>query len=58
MDVEKFRNILKDRQTELMGSLTQSEEEARGTPSAEVEDAIDRANSDEPNYLELEMGNR
>ena len=47
IDVEHFKSKLQARERELLDDRSASEQQAREAPSAEVEDALDRANSGE-----------
>ncbi len=58
IDVEHYRTILKELERELMESLEHSEEDARNVAGAEVEDAIDHANTDLSKDLVLDEGDR
>jgi DnaK suppressor protein len=58
IDVEKYRIILKQMEGELLGGLEKSETDAREAASAEVEDAIDQANTDMSKDLVLDEESR
>ena len=58
IDVEQYRNTLKQLEGDLLGDLEKSESDAREAASAEVEDAIDQANTDMSKDLALDSENR
>ncbi len=58
IDVEKFRVQLKQMEGDLLGDIERSESEAREVASAEVEDAVDLANSGESKDREFDTGSR
>ncbi len=58
IDVESFRNRLKQMEGDALGDLERDENEARESASAEVEDAVDLANSGEARDSSLRAADR
>jgi DnaK suppressor protein len=58
IDTEHYRNRLKQIEGDLLAEITRQENDARETASAEVEDAIDRANDDQQKDLALDESSR
>ena len=58
IDTEQYRNRLKQIEGDLLSDITRQENDARETASAEVEDAIDRANDDQQKDIALDESSR
>ena len=58
IDVDEFRNILKQMEGDLLADLERTEQDAREASSAEVEDPVDLANSGEEKDAQFDESNR
>ncbi len=58
IDTEHYRNRLKQIEGDLLADITRRETDARETAGAEVEDAIDRATTDQEKDLALDESTR